>query len=103
MLGLGWALMAGFEWVAFFCLAFFLLYCLLIIPAEEKFLQGKFGDAYTEYKQTTNALFPSFSCHITKDEKRKFDLHKAFSEEKYSMRMHLLVTLLLSAKFWFIR
>ena len=37
LMGLGWALMAGWGWVAAFAAAFLLLYSLIIIPAEEEF------------------------------------------------------------------
>lgn len=100
LLGLGWALMAGFGWCLFFIAAFICLYSLVIIPAEERFLEGKFGEQYVKYKENTNALFPNFFSD-KKESNKQFDFNVAFAAEKYSIRMHLLVTVLLTARLWF--
>ncbi len=57
IMGLGWALMLGWVWVAAFTAAFLLLYCLIVIPAEE-FLASKFGPQYLAYRENVPSLFP---------------------------------------------
>lgn len=66
LIGLGWGLMAG-PWAAgVFVAGFVVLYGLLIIPYEESFLLGRFGEAYRDYQRTTGMFFP----------KRDFSLRK---------------------------
>ncbi len=58
LIGLGWAVMAGPAAAALFCIAFFLLYNVLIVPYEEAFLRGKFGAAYEDYVKRVAPFFP---------------------------------------------
>ena len=58
VMGLGWSLMVSWGWVGAFVVAFMLLYSLVVIPAEEEFLEDKFGSEYIAYKKTVPALFP---------------------------------------------
>lgn len=102
LMGAGWAVMAGWWLMPVFCIAFFCLYCLIIIPAEEDFLEGKFGSVYEKYKESVNALFPKLSIPVSKAEK-VFNFKTAVSMEKYSVRMHLLITVLLTLRLIFIR
>ena len=102
IMGFGWALMAGFGWLTAFCAAFFLLYCVVIIPAEEKFLEGKFGEKYTAYKEKTGALIP-LSFPKTAEQDKKFDFKAAWACERYSIRTHVIVTVLLTARLLFFR
>ena len=102
IMGIGWAVMAGWGWVVAFCAAFFLLYCLIIIPAEEEFLGGKFGEQYAAYKKSVNALFPKF-CIPAAAAEDVFKFSTAFALEKYSVRMHVLITVLLTLRLIFIR
>lgn len=47
------------EWYAYvmFIISYALVYA-IVIPHEEKFLERKFGEAYTEYKAHTGRLIP---------------------------------------------
>lgn len=102
LMGAGWAVMSGWWLLPVFCAAFFCLYCLIIMPAEEEFLENKFGSRYTVYKNSVNALFPKFRVYPDCTAK-KFELSAAVSLEKYSVRMHLLITVLLTLRLIFIR
>lgn len=103
IMGLGWALMLGFIWVAAFTAAFLLLYCYIVIPAEEEFLASKFGPQYFSYRENVPSLFPyprkGFPEHSPYC--RPFDRGSAWSEEIYSIRMNLLVTILITARLYF--
>lgn len=94
VMGLGWALMVGWYWVAAFVLAFVLLYSMIIIPAEEEFLESKFGDSYREYKKAVPQLipYPRAGWPGRSEKERPFDKGSAWAEEIYSMRMNFLVT-----------
>lgn len=58
LIGAGWGLMAGGRALLLFAAGFLIIYCLLIIPWEEAFLQGKFGTDYEEYRANTGRFFP---------------------------------------------
>ncbi|NLK30562.1 MAG: isoprenylcysteine carboxylmethyltransferase family protein, partial [Aminobacterium colombiense] len=60
LIGLGWALLAGPLVVALFLTSFFLIYGVWIVPYEESFLEKKFGEAYSVYRQSTGRFIPSF-------------------------------------------
>ena len=102
IMGLGWALMLGWMWVAAFTAAFLLLYCFIVIPAEEEFLASKFGPQYLAYRENVPSLFPyprkGFPEHSPYHQ--PFDRGRAWSEEIYSIRMNLLVTILISARLY---
>ena len=51
-------MMAGGWSIPVFIVAFVLVYCFLIIPYEENFLEEKFGDEYLKYKAKTGSLVP---------------------------------------------
>ncbi len=102
IMGLGWALMLGWVWVGAFTAAFLLLYCFIVIPAEEEFLASKFGEQYISYRKKVPSLFPfprkgfpegSLDC-------QPFQRETAWSEEIYSIRMNLLVTIFISARLY---
>ena len=58
LIGLGWGIMAG-PWAALIFIAgFAVLYGMLIIPHEEAFLAGRFGEEYEAYCRTTGAFWP---------------------------------------------
>lgn len=103
IMGLGWALMLGLIWVAAFMAAFLLLYCYIVIPAEEEFLASKFGRQYFSYRENVPSLFPyprkGFPEHSPHCQ--PFDRGSAWSEEIYSIRMNLMVTILISARLYF--
>ncbi len=97
LMGLGWSLMAGWWWVAAFAAAFLILYSLIVIPAEEEFLAGKFGVQYEDYRKKVPALipwpragFPSASPH-----EKPFDAKRSWEQEIYSIRVNLVITALL--------
>ncbi|GHS87430.1 hypothetical protein AGMMS49957_07260 [Synergistales bacterium] len=58
LIGLGWGVMAGPLPLLIMSVTFFLLYTVLIVPYEEDFLLGKFGEEYERYKRKTGAFFP---------------------------------------------
>lgn len=97
LMGLGWSLMAGWGWVAAFAAAFLLLYSLIVIPAEEEFLSGKFGVRYDEYKKKVPALipWPRGGFPSPSPEEKPFDAKRAREQEIYSIRVNLIITAVL--------
>ena len=59
LIGLGWAIIAGVHAVIIFCASFFILYNVVIIPHEEKFLRSKFGIEYEAYCTRVKRFFPA--------------------------------------------
>ena len=102
IMGLGWALMLGWVWVAAFTAAFLLLYCLIVIPAEEEFLASKFGPQYLAYRENVPSLFPYPRKGFAENSRHSqpFDRKRAWAEEIYSIRMNVLVTVLISARLY---
>lgn len=104
VMGFGWSLMLGYEWVAAFTLAFIVLYMFVIIPAEERFLEGKFGALYSDYKKNVPALFPypraGFPAITGKE--RPFDRNASKTREIYSVFINVPVTLIIFAKLYFL-
>jgi protein-S-isoprenylcysteine O-methyltransferase Ste14 len=96
LLGLGWALMAGWLWVAAFAAVYFLLYSVIIIPYEESFLIGKFRDEYIAYKSVTPSLIPAISGARGKaaDRLAGFDPASSWLMERHSLFMNMIVTAL---------
>lgn len=103
VMGLGWALMVGWYWVFVFIAAFLLLYSIIIIPAEEAFLEDKFGETYREYKRLVPVLipYPRRGFPALTPDTRAFDRQRAWSEEIYSIRMNLLVTVAITLRLYF--
>ena len=103
IMGIGWALMMSWTWVAVFAAAFWVLYCLIIIPAEEDFLLGKFGAEYEAFRKKVPPLFPfprGGAVDRSPDE-RPFDMKTARAEEIYSIRMNILITAVIAARLYF--
>ena len=102
IMGLGWALMVGWIWVAAFTAAFLFLYCYIVIPAEEEFLASIFGEQYLAYRESVPSLFPRPGKFMpdTSPYSRSFDRERAWSEEIYSIRMNILVTALISGRLY---
>jgi len=100
VMGLGWALMVGWHWVAAFVVAFILLYSTIIIPAEEDFLESKFGASYREYKKLVPSLlpYPRGGFPGKSEKEQPFDKGRAWAEEIYSIRMNLFVTVAIIAR-----
>lgn len=102
IMGLGWTLMLGWIWVAAFTVAFILLYCFIVIPAEEEFLASKFGLQYIDYMENVPSLFPYLRRGFPDDSHhyQPFDRKSAWSEEIYSIRVNIIATLLISARLY---
>jgi protein-S-isoprenylcysteine O-methyltransferase Ste14 len=96
LLGFGWALMAGWPWVAAFAAAFFFLYQVIIIPYEESFLIGRFRDEYIAYRNVTPALIPGVGGAWRKASggSGRFDPASSWRMERHSLFMNLVVTAL---------
>ena len=94
VMGLGWSLMVGWGWVAAFVAAFALLYSMIIIPAEEEFLEGKFGEEYAEFKKRVPQLIPWPRRGFPEKSRNEkpFDAKRAREEEIYSIRVNVIVT-----------
>ena len=58
IIGLGWSIIAGKFALIIFCVSFYVLYVLVIIPHEEKFLRDKFGSEYENYCANVKRFFP---------------------------------------------
>ncbi|MDR1651132.1 MAG: isoprenylcysteine carboxylmethyltransferase family protein [Synergistaceae bacterium] len=104
IMGLGWALMAGWAWEAAFAAVYTALYVLTIIPHEEKFLQDRFGGEYIQYKKTTPSLFPAlngFGDRIARSAEG-FDAKKSWFMERHSLRMNIAVTALVLARLYYV-
>ncbi|MCE5201928.1 MAG: isoprenylcysteine carboxylmethyltransferase family protein [Synergistaceae bacterium] len=105
IMGIGWAFMVGWGWVIAFIIAFFILYCLMIIPAEEEFLESKFGEKYRIYKEKVPSLFPfpRNGFPSGSNGERCFNAKIARSEEIYSIRINFLVTAVVIARLLFVK
>ena len=100
LIGLGWALMAGFIAVIIFILGFIVLYVLIIIPYEENFLSGKFGAEYESYKSRVGMFAPKAGFKL-KDICGEFDAKILWQSERHTVITTLIGTCLLAAKILF--
>jgi protein-S-isoprenylcysteine O-methyltransferase Ste14 len=93
LIGLGWAVLAGPTAIVIFCVAFILIYAVLIVPYEEQFLRGKFGAAYDDYAATTGRFFPKSwnPARLT----GPFDRSVLWVSERHSLLVTVLGTALL--------
>lgn len=99
IMGFGWAVMLGWWLAMAFCAVFFVLYVLIVIPAEEKFLEIKFGDKYIEYKKTIPSMFPLLAGNTVDGGHRgRFDMRKAVLMEQYSVYVNAVITAVVIAK-----
>ena len=73
VIGFGWSIMAGIKGIIIFTLCFYVLYVLVIIPHEEKFLLSKFGTDFENYCARVKRFWPS-SLNFS-------DLHGNFDSE----------------------
>ena len=105
LMGLGWALMAGWTFVAAFAALYFVLYSLTIIPHEEQFLGVRFGEEYDVYKRSVPALIPNFRDFASRAPKNLsgFDRGKSWFMERHSLGMNAFVTVLVLARLYFSR
>lgn len=94
VMGIGWALMLSWFWVPVFAVLFYVLYCAVIIPAEEEFLADKFGDEYENYRAAVPALIPfgikKYSAGSP--DERPFNPKVAWEMEVHSIRMNAIIT-----------
>ncbi len=58
VIGLGWSIIAGKWAVLVFVVSFYVLYVMVIIPHEEKFLLSKFGHEYEDYCSRVKRFYP---------------------------------------------
>jgi protein-S-isoprenylcysteine O-methyltransferase Ste14 len=103
IMGCGWSLMAGWPWVLAFVTAFFIVYSMIIIPWEERFLLQKFDKSYAAYRMSTPSLIPSVVKMAGSVRKCRggFDAGKSWAMERHSLRMNIALTVLVIARlFW---
>nr|PIE55560.1 MAG: cobalt-zinc-cadmium resistance protein [Dethiosulfovibrio peptidovorans] len=98
LIGLGWGIMAGIVPLILFALTFWVLYGLLIVPWEERFLLKKFGDAYRRYRRTVGAFCPKQWPVCV--ELGSFDLSILWRSERHSLLVTLLGTVVLASRLW---
>ena len=63
LVGLGWGWISGNAATVVFLVAFWVLYGLLIVPHEEAFLRGKYGDEFEEWASRVPAFLPKWSLY----------------------------------------
>lgn len=105
VMGLGWTLMLGWLCVLAFSVAFLTLYMLIVIPAEEKFLESKFGEAYLEYKKNVPSFFPLKLVPFRNDgtDEVGFNRDVAWTGEVYSLRMNILISVAVLFKLFLVK
>ncbi len=105
VMGVGWASMLGWTLVIAFAVAFLVLYLLAVIPAEEKFLESKFGEDYLEYKKNVSSLIPSTWKPFIKENAQEpsFNGKESWNCEKYSLWMNVFITMAVGLKLYFIK
>lgn len=59
LIGFGWGIIAGVHAVIIFCVSFYCLYNMAIIPHEENFLRSKFGIEYEAYCVRVKRFYPA--------------------------------------------
>ena len=74
---------------------------IFIIPDEEKYLLGKFGDRYEEYRRKVNRLFPKLNLFADR-EKGVYDIKKGLMNELHVLIYHV-VTITVISLFSFFR
>ena len=85
LIGLGWSIIAGFRAVIIFVVSFYVLYVLVIIPHEEKFLRQKFGREYEDYCVRVKRFFPvhismkDLAVSFNKDILMRSEIHTIYS------------------------
>jgi protein-S-isoprenylcysteine O-methyltransferase Ste14 len=98
-----WLGIAAFTMNFWFLIAFIFMYWVYyerIMYAEEEFLTGKFGDAYTRWAAKTPAFIPSFNNFIAPSQ--PFNFRKVIRQEKTGLLNVFLVILVLKiASAWY--
>ncbi len=93
LIGLGWSIIAGIHAVIIFIVCFYVLYVLVIIPHEEKFLRGKFGLEYEYYCKRVKRFWPvSFKAE---DLKGRFDFSILKRSEIHTLTTTIIGTIII--------
>ncbi len=102
LLGLGWAWMSGNAATVIFLVSFYVLYDLLIVPHEEEFLSGKFGQEYEDYKKRVGRFFPKNFSRETFARVRagSYDASILKKSEIHSLLMTVVGTILIVSRLW---
>ena len=102
LIGLGWGWIAGPWATAVFLITFWVLYGLLIVPHEEAFLRGKFGQKYEDYCTRVGCFFPKSFSRETLSHVRDgaYDASILFKSEIHSLWVHVLGTILIVSRLW---
>ena len=105
VMGLGWTLMLGWPCVLAFSVAFLTLYMIIVIPAEESFLESKFGEVYLEYRKNVPSFFPLKLMPYKNENSAEssFDRSVAWNGEVYSLRMNILITVAVLFKLFLVK
>lgn len=98
LIGLGWGIMSGFLGIVLFALTFWVLYGLLIVPWEERFLRQKFGKRYVSYCRSVGAFFPKRIP--PKVLSGPFDPSIIWKSEIHSVAVTVLGTVLIWSRLW---
>jgi len=99
LIGLGWSLMTGYLLMSMVYIFFFvLLYMGIIIPHEERFLEGKFGEAYLRYRAETPMLMPRRFPQKA-DFQASFHTIILWKSERHSLYITILGTMLFFIKY----
>ena len=80
---------------------FFLLYFLgysIIIPLEEDYLKEKWKEEYEKYMEKVNRIIPKF---LSYKKSYKFDFYSAFSNERSTFLVELIIIILFALKIKF--
>lgn len=96
LIGLGWSIIAGLHAVIMFIVSFYVLYVLIIIPHEEKFLLEKFGIEYESYCSRVNRFFP-YSLRLQDVINKDFDPKILIKSEIHTLITTLAGTLIIIA------
>ena len=68
---------------------------IFIIPDEEKYLLGKFGSKYEDYRKKVNRLIPKFNS-ISGREKGVYDIKKGLRNEMHVLIYHTITIAVIS-------
>ncbi len=93
IIGLGWSLIAGTTAIIIFCVSFYILYVIVIIPHEENFLREKFGTEYKEYCERVKRFFP-VKLNM-KDLRGNFDMNIIMKSEIHTITSTIIGTLII--------
>lgn len=89
LIWLGVAIFAGIWWLAIIMILSYWLYYERIIFAEEKFLQRKFGQEYTDWAKKTPIFLPKFNSW--KKPARPFVLRMVIKREHHTVLLIILL------------